>query len=603
VTAPEQHSPPVYGCAAGAVLHRHAGDTLEPAVLLHTFLPPGVEDQLREAPARVDVHGDGPGSGTVTVRVLTDGQSLSWQLPITPFIAALPGQPGDDGRMVLLGLVDAEPEPGFWAHPADCEHLAAELQLPVADLVDALRGRLTPWLVEDLDLLLHDDAHDRAVDRSPAQTLASAVIAHYRGDLVAEQATVRLLRALELAPDDFSVELGSRLCTALVSAMAVAEPGAVGALLEQTGPFETEAIRLLTALPAELTAVPPANRTETAMNFLLAGADRDETVGAAVSVIARLARLSFGPDLADEDVLRRLGMVDDAGLSRLARIWVDLAAGASGPAARDDVVAGDIALRVQAEGPPGLDWFRGTAATLAAMALEVAGRNPNRVAEPVQAVTGLLDDDTSDLAAGTRAVLTLARYVRGQGRLGPVLWLAVPTGVATQAVTHAYLDGLDREVVVDLLAELLEEDVEGVDLLDGFICATSQLLAHLDQQEDPELRRAQVGELLGAVPGGPRGNRWLLAACLREAPGHDAAAADLAPYLGDAPAVDPDRAAAKSGRTGTLSAGLEVLEALAAVLGEPAQMTREELLGLVLPSALAEHDLIRRPAPILGEQA
>jgi hypothetical protein len=52
-----------------------------------------------------------------------------------------------------------------------------------------------------------------------------------------------------------------------------------------------------------------------------------------------------------------------------------------------------------------------------------------------------------------------------------------------------------------------------------------------------------------------------------------------------------------------LTAGLAMLEALAVVLGEPAQLTREDLFGLVFPSALAEHDLIRRPAPILGEQA
>ena len=37
---PEQHFPPVHACAAGAVLHAHAGSTLEPAVVLHTLLPP-----------------------------------------------------------------------------------------------------------------------------------------------------------------------------------------------------------------------------------------------------------------------------------------------------------------------------------------------------------------------------------------------------------------------------------------------------------------------------------------------------------------------------------------------------------------------------------
>ena len=123
MTAPEQHSPPVYACAAGAVVHGHAGDTLEPAVLLHTFLPAGVD--LRDSPARVDVHSDGPGTGTVTLRVLTEGVSLSWRLPVAPFVAALPGQPGEDGRMVLLAIVDAEPAAGFWAEDADCERLAA----------------------------------------------------------------------------------------------------------------------------------------------------------------------------------------------------------------------------------------------------------------------------------------------------------------------------------------------------------------------------------------------------------------------------------------------------------------------------------------------
>ncbi len=32
------------------------------------------------------------------------------------------------------------------------------------------------------------------------------------------------------------------------------------------------------------------------------------------------------------------------------------------------------------------------------------------------------------------------------------------------------------------------------------------------------------------------------------------------------------------------------------MLGEAAQMPREELLGFVLPSALGEHDLLRRGA-------
>ena len=322
MTAPTQHSPPVYAVAAGAVVHAHAGDTLEPAVLLHTFLPAGVE--LRDVPARVDVHGDGPGSGTLTLRVLADGTSLSWRLPIAPFVAALPGQPGDDGRMVLLAIVDREPEGSFWAEAADCEQLAAELQIPVADLTEALRGRLTPWLAEDLDLLLHDDAHDRAVDRTPAQTLASAVLFSYRGSLDADPATTAVVRALELAPEDFTVELGARLCAALVAAFDLASGDAVDAVTAQTGPFETEALRLLTAVPPALGG-PAPGRVQTVMEVLLEAPDRDETVRAAVSLVARLARAQLGPELEDDDVLKRLGMVDDAALLRLAAVWVDLA--------------------------------------------------------------------------------------------------------------------------------------------------------------------------------------------------------------------------------------------------------------------------------------
>jgi len=598
VTAPEQHSPPVYACAAGAVLHGHAGDTLEPAVLLHTFLPPGVE--LREAPSRVDVHADAPGSATVTVRVLADGHSLSWQLPIAPFVAALPGQPGDAGRMVLLALVDAEPEAGFWAAPADCERLAAELQLPVADLVDALRGRLTPWLAEDLALLLHDDAHDRAVDHSPAQTLATAVLAHYRGDLTAEPATTSLVRALELAPDEFTVELGTRLCQALAGAVTQADQATLRAVLDSAGPFETEALRILEQLPAVARrAASTEERTEATMQFLLAAPDRDETIRAGVSVVARLARARLGPDLPDPEVLRQLGMVDDAGLARLGRLWVDLAAAAAGPADGDGAAASAQTERLLAEGAPGVAWLRSTTASLVALGLKAAGRTPDRIAGPLQAARTLLSAEQPGPEVCLSAVgasLTLARFVRARTGAGPGTWLEVPAPVAAQAVTAAYLDGTDRDTCVDLLADLLEDDVDGVDLLDGMVCATSQLLVHLDQQEELELRRLQVGELLDAVPAGPKGPRWLLTTTLLEAPDHDPAAADLGPFLQGLPPVDPERLAGRAGRLGMVSAGLHCLEALAAVLGPSAQMPREELLGLVLPSALAEHDLLRRPA-------
>ena len=584
MTAPTQHSPPVYAVAAGAVVHAHAGDTLEPAVLLHTFLPAGVE--LRDVPARVDVHGDGPGSGTLTLRVLADGTSLSWRLPIAPFVAALPGQPGDDGRMVLLAIVDREPEGSFWAEAADCEQLAAELQIPVADLTEALRGRLTPWLAEDLDLLLHDDAHDRAVDRTPAQTLASAVLFSYRGNLDADPATTAVVRALELAPEDFTVELGARLCAALVAAFDLASGDAVTAVTAQTGPFETEALRLLTAVPPALGG-PAPGRVQAVMEVLLEAPDRDETVRAAVSLVARLARAQLGPELEDDDVLKRLGMVDDAALLRLAAVWVDLASPSPD--------AADLVRRLTAEGPPGAAFLRGTAEPLAVASLRVAGRAADRIAAPLARLQSLSQPEP-ELADGVAAVLELAPYVRARGRVGPGAWLAVPAPVAAEAVMRAHLDGRDRELVVDLLSELLAPDVSAADLLDGLVCATSQLLAHVDQSDDADVRRTQVAELLSSVPGGPRGARWLMSALLREAPGHDGAAADLSGYLAAEPAADPDKAAQRVGRQGTLSAGLACLEALAAVLGDNAQMERDELLGQVLPSALDEHDLLLRPA-------
>ena len=583
MTAPEQH-PPVYAVAAGAVVHAHAGDTLEPAVLLHTFLPAGVE--LRDVPARVDVHGDGPGSGTLTLRVLADGTSLSWRLPIAPFVAALPGQPGDDGRMVLLAIVDREPEGAFWAEAADCEQLAAELQIPVADLTEALRGRLTPWLAEDLDLLLHDDAHDRAVDRTPAQTLASAVLFSYRGSLDADPATTAVVRALELAPEDFTAELGARLCAALVTAFDLASSDAVDTVTEQTGPFETEALRLLAAVPPAL-AGPTHGRVQAVMEVMLEAPDRDETVRAAVSLVARLARAQLGPALEDDDVLKHLGMVDDAALLRLATVWVDLASPSPD--------AADLVRRLTAEGPPGAVFLRGTAEPLAVACLRVAGRAVDRIAAPLARLQSLSQPEPK-LSEGVAAVLELAPYVRTRGRVGPGAWLAVPAPVAAEAVMRAHLEGRDRELVVDLLTELLAPDVSAADLLDGLVCATSQLLAHVDQSDDADARRTQVAELLSSVPGGPRGARWLMAALLREAPAHDGAAADLSSYLVAEPAPDPDKAAQRVGRHGTLSAGLACLEALAAVLGDNAQMDRDELLGQVLPSALDEHDLLLRPA-------
>ena len=66
VSTPELHRPPVYACHAGAVLHAHSADTLEPAVVLWTYLPHGASDSIDSVDARVDVHSDGPGAATLT---------------------------------------------------------------------------------------------------------------------------------------------------------------------------------------------------------------------------------------------------------------------------------------------------------------------------------------------------------------------------------------------------------------------------------------------------------------------------------------------------------------------------------------------------------
>ncbi|MGB8651380.1 MAG: hypothetical protein WCD35_12040 [Mycobacteriales bacterium] len=603
MSTPEQHRPPVYACAAGAVLHAHSANTLEPAVVLYTFLPAGGGERIDALDAKVDVHGDGPGSSTLTVRVLSEGQSLSWQLPVAPFVAALPGQPGDEGRMVLLAVMDAEPEQGFWAQPVDCERLAAELQLPVTDLADALRGRLTPWLADDVDLLLHDDAHEHAADQSPAQTLANAVLAHYRGDLEAEQASARLARAFDYAPKDFQAELGARVCVALVSAVVVAGPDGIATVLEQTGPFEPEVTRVLTELPPRLRPDDlETDDAEAAADVLLSGADALEALKAAVTAIARLARAAFGGGLGDEELLRRLSMVSDAGQARLAGLWVDLAVAAAGASDTDAVLASDLATRIEAEGPPGAAWLRSTAAALGAYALDIAGRS-DRMAEPVKAVDAFLsrrprpgEGIPAEVAAeAVRHCLPLARFVRSRGGLGPGSWRQVPVESAAQAVGTALARGLSDDLAVDLLDELLESDVTGPDVLEAFVCATAQLLVEVDPHEPSELLSSRVAELLAAVPAGPKGARWLLVTCLREAPDHDPAATDLRPYLPADQGLDPDRVAAKAGRRGVLAAGLQELEALARVVGEGLGVAREELLGLVLPGALVEHDLLLRP--------
>ena len=605
MSTPEQHRPPVYACAAGAVLHAHSADTLEPAVVLYTFLPTGAGDRLDALEAKVDVHGDGRASSTLTVRVLSEGQSLSWKLPIAPFVAALPGQPGDDGRMVLLAVMDAEPEEGFWAQPVDCERLAAELQLPVTDLVDALRGRLTPWLADDVDLLLHDDAHEHAADLSPAETLAGAVIAHYKGDLEAEHASTRLLRAFDYAPKEFQTELGSRLCSALATAVMVAGPPVVQAVIDQTGPFEPEVTRILTELPPRIRSREDVDEAqEAAADLVLSGAEIGEALKAAVTAIARLARNAYGHELAPDDLLRRLAMSSDAAMYRLAGMWVELAVAAAGDSDTDPVVASELASRLHDEGALGADWLRRTAAVLTVHALEQ--KPVSRVSAALKGVEVLC---SVRLAAGTplpvelandgvRHCLALARFIRSRGGIGPGAWRILPVEAAAQAVGLALARGLEVDLAVDLLDELLAADVQGPDLLEVFVCAVAQLLVEVDPTDSPEMQQTRVDELLALVHRSNRGNGWLMAACLNEAPDHDAAATDVRPYLPRDAVTDveeADRLAMKAGRRGMLASGFACIDAFATVVGSNLGLTRDELYVLVLSGALVEHEVLQGP--------
>jgi hypothetical protein len=189
-----------------------------------------------------------------------------------------------------------------------------------------------------------------------------------------------------------------------------------------------------------------------------------------------------------------------------------------------------------------------------------------------------------------RHCLSLARFVRSRAGIGPGAWRQVPVESAAQAVGAALARGLAAEVAVDLLDELLESDVDGADVLEACVCATAQLLVELDPQD-------AVGEGVRALlETTAKAHRWLLLACLSEAPEHDPAATDLRGFL---PSVmtpsDATRQAGKSTRRAVLTSGLTVLGDLAGLVGETLGVPREELLALVLPAALVEHDLLTLP--------
>lgn len=579
-------------------MHAHADGTLEPAVLLHTEVPAAVGSELVEAVLpRVDVSTDGPGADTLTLRVLVGEHSVSWQLPIAPFVAALPGQLGDDGRMVLLGVVEGAPESGFWARPVDCADLVAELALPVADLAEALQGRLISWLSADLEELLHVDAHDRATAVSPAQTVADAVQAHYRGELSASQEATRVIRALQLLEPGEAVEVGIRLAAALSQGVIGASEHHRELVRSGLGPFETESLRLLAELPDLLAATPETDRTDVTMHALLAVPDRDEGIRAAVSLTAALARATAGPDLEPSALLAHLAMVDDAGLARLARLWVSLGVFAQSPPAEDPDNALALVQMIAREGAPADEWLRATSDVLTALARDVAGRKRDRLAAALEAVERLHTEPSGpQAAAGVQACLTLARYLRQRAGLGPGSWVIGRMATAAQAAGEAYAraDGkIDPDIVVDLLLELLDGDVQGADLVDGFLCAAAMLLADVDPGADPVLRQAQVAEMLERLPGGAKGSRWMLDLLLRESPGHDPLSADLRPVMPPMPADDPDRVAQRAGRLGVTRAGLSSLLVMAQSLGQEARRTPDDVLGRLLAAGLENHELLR----------
>jgi hypothetical protein len=285
-------------------------------------------------------------------------------------------------------------------------------------------------------------------------------------------------------------------------------------------------------------------------------------------------------------------VVDDAGLVRLAQLWVVLATAAAGEAGADATTAVVLLDRLRVEGKPGALWLQATTQLLVQL-VEESGRVPERIAEPF----AVLQESAGGAPATSTAIsaaLAVARFLRLRRRIGPGAWLSGPPGAAAAAVLAAYDDGLALDVVVDLLAELVEDDVVGVDLLDALVCATAQVLVQVEPTGDEALRRLQVNELLTGLPEGPRGPRWLMAACLREAPEHDPGALDLTPYLPRDAGTDPDRAADKVGLLGMLRLGLTCIEALAASFGDEAELSRSDVLGVVLPTALAEHELLRQ---------
>jgi hypothetical protein len=198
----------------------------------------------------------------------------------------------------------------------------------------------------------------------------------------------------------------------------------------------------------------------------------------------------------------------------------------------------------------------------------------------------------ADAAVALEHCLELARFVRARAALGPGSWRQVPVSAATMAVARASATGLEPSLTVDLLEQLLADDVDAVDLVEAVVCATAQLLVEVDPLEPEDALRDRVDAALRAVPDGNKGSRWLLLAALREAPQHDQAATDLTAVL-PRDSVDVDRVAERVGRSGTLRAALQSLEAVSRLVPEIPGLPREELLAMAWHGALVEHDMLQ----------